>query len=193
MIAAQYTNRQALTGNTAKGRRTTEIRIKGGNIMLRILSMAVLLATVAPLTIAKAVPAGADGGTQISPEQARPATPGPGTTFTGEVSVKPLFDANEVRTFGAIEVSFTPCSRTAWHTHPGGQTLIVTSGTGWVQEWGGQKQRINPGDVVWTEPGVKHWHGAAGDAEMTHIAVQATVDGRPVDWMEHVTDEQYRA
>jgi quercetin dioxygenase-like cupin family protein len=190
VIAAQYTDRQALTGNTTPGRRKTGIPIKGGIIMLRLLSMAALLATVAPLAIAKAVPA---GGIQVSPEKTRPATPGPDTTFTGEVSVKPLFDANELRTFGAAEVSFTPCSRTAWHTHPGGQTLIVTSGTGWVQEWGGDKQRINPGDIVWTEPGVKHWHGAAKDAEMTHIAVQATVDGRPVDWMEHVTDEQYRA
>jgi len=161
--------------------------------MKSILSISALLAAIAPLAIAKAAPDGAGNGIQISADRERPAAPGPESTFTGEVSVKPLFDANDVRTFGAASVSFTPCARTAWHTHPGGQTLIVTSGTGWVQEWGGQKQRINAGDVVWTEPGVKHWHGAAHDAEMTHIAVQATVDGRPVDWMEQVTDEQYRA
>lgn len=161
--------------------------------MKRILSAVALLAATHSLTIAKSAPAGADGGVRITADHARPAAPGPSATFTGEVTVKPLFDANDVRTFGAAQVTFRPCSRTAWHTHPGGQTLIVTSGTGWVQEWGGQRQRINPGDVVWTEPGVKHWHGAAEDAEMTHIAIQATVDGRPVDWQEHVTDEQYRA
>jgi quercetin dioxygenase-like cupin family protein len=152
-----------------------------------------LIAAAVPLALCKASPAGAGDGVQISPAQERPDSPGPAATFTGEVSVKPLFDANDVRTFGAAEVTFSPCARTAWHTHPGGQTLIVTAGTGWVQEWGGQKQRINPGDVVWTEPGVEHWHGAVDDAAMTHIAVQATVDGRPVDRMEHVTDEQYWA
>jgi quercetin dioxygenase-like cupin family protein len=120
-----------------------------------------------------------------------PAAPGPADTFTGEVSVKSLFDPNGVRTFGSAEVTFTPCARTAWHTHPAGQTLIVTTGTGWVQEWGGQKQKIDPGDVIWTPPGVKHWHGAIPDRAMTHIAIQASVDGSPVDWMEHVTDAQY--
>lgn len=159
--------------------------------MKRILSSAALIAAVIPLTLCKAASAGANDGVQISADQSRPASPGPAATFTGEVNVKPLFDANDVRTFGAAEVSFTPCARTAWHSHPGGQTLIVTSGTGWVQEWGGQKRQIRPGDVIWTEPGIKHWHGAAEDAAMTHIAVQATVDGRPVDWMEHVTDAQY--
>jgi quercetin dioxygenase-like cupin family protein len=159
----------------------------------RIVSLATVIAAAVQITMVKAGAAGADGGggVQISPDSSRPASPGPDATFTGAVSVKPLFDANDVRTFGAAEVTFSPCARTAWHTHPGGQTLIVTSGTGWVQEWGGEKTRINPGDVVWTEPGVKHWHGATADAEMSHIAIQATVDGRPVDWLEHVTDEQY--
>jgi quercetin dioxygenase-like cupin family protein len=161
--------------------------------MKTLLSVLAVLAAAVPLGWWKATPAGgAEDGVQISPAQARPAAPGSAEWFTGQVSVQPLFDADGVRTFGAAEVSFTPCARTAWHTHPGGQTLIVTSGTGWVQEWGGPRQRIEPGDVIWTEPGVKHWHGAAGDAAMTHIAVQATVDGRAVDWMEHVTDEQYR-
>lgn len=112
-------------------------------------------------------------------------------TQSGEVSVKPLFNPEGVRDTGAAEVSFSPCARTAWHSHPGGQTLVVTSGTGWVQEWGGQKHQINPGDVIWTPPGVKHWHGATETTAMTHIAVQDTVDGRPVDWLEHVTDDQY--
>jgi len=111
--------------------------------------------------------------------------------FTGDVTVKPLFDPNGVRTFGSAEVSFTPCARTAWHTHPAGQTLVVTSGTGWIQQWDGAKQAINPGDVIWTPPGVKHWHGATDTTSMTHLAIQASVDGSPVDWMEHVTDAEY--
>jgi quercetin dioxygenase-like cupin family protein len=78
-----------------------------------------------------------------------------------------------------------------WHSHPAGQTLIVTSGTGWVQEWGGQKQAIQPGDVVWTPPGVKHWHGATANEGMTHIAMQEHVDGKVVEWMEQVSSEQY--
>lgn len=160
--------------------------------MKPILAMTALLAAATSLTLAKAGPAGADDGIQISTDQERPTAAGPAENFTGQVGVKPLFNPNDARTFGAAEVTFSPCARTAWHTHPGGQTLIVTSGTGWVQQWGGPRQPINSGDVIWTEPGVKHWHGAQQDTEMTHIAVQATVDGRPVDWMEHVTDEQYR-
>ncbi|RDH79827.1 cupin domain-containing protein [Mycolicibacterium moriokaense] len=129
---------------------------------------------------------------EISRDGSRSASRGPAETFTGEVRVKPLFDTNESRDFSSAEVSFTPCARTAWHTHPGGQTLIVTSGTGWVQEWGGQRQDIGVGDVIWTRPGVKHWHGATNETTMTHIAIQSFVDGRPVDWLEQVTDEQYR-
>ena len=90
---------------------------------------------------------------EMSQDASRPAGRGPAETFTGEVSVKPLFDVNDARTFSSAEVSFTPCARTAWHTHPGGQTLIVTAGNGWVQEWGGEKQRIAEGDVIWTRPG----------------------------------------
>jgi len=157
----------------------------------RVMSMAMLMAAAAPIVLLKATPAGADDGVEVSTAESRPATPGPAETFTGEVTVKPLFNPNDDRTFGSAEVTFTPCARTAWHTHPGGQTLIVTAGTGWVQEWGGPKQPINPGDVIWTKPGVKHWHGAEENVAMTHIAIQATVDGRPVDWMEHVTDDQY--
>jgi quercetin dioxygenase-like cupin family protein len=130
---------------------------------------------------------------EISQNASRPAGRGPAETFTGEVSVKPLFDVNDARTFSSAEVSFTPCARTAWHTHPGGQTLIVTDGNGWVQEWGGEKQRIAEGDVIWTPPGIKHWHGGTAETAMTHIAIQTFVDGRPVDWLEHVTDDQYLA
>jgi quercetin dioxygenase-like cupin family protein len=162
--------------------------------MRRILSVAAVLAAAVPLGLWKSAPSGAEGGgMEISRDDSRPAIQGPAETFTGEVSVKPLFDTNDARDFSSAQVSFTPCARTAWHTHPGGQTLIVTSGTGWVQEWGGQKQDIQAGDVIWTPPGVKHWHGATTDAPMTHIAIQAFVDGRPVDWMEHVTDTEYRS
>jgi quercetin dioxygenase-like cupin family protein len=128
---------------------------------------------------------------EISRSASRPAGRGPAETFTGEVSVKPLFDVNDARPFSSAEVPFTPCARTAWHTHPGGQTLIVTAVNGWVQEWGTEKQRIAEGDVIWTPPGVKHWHGASDDTAMTHIAIQAFVGGRLVDWLEHVVDDQY--
>lgn len=159
--------------------------------MKQMMSLAAVAAALMTAGLYKAGPTAADPGVVVSPDDSRPAGAGPAETFTGDVNVKPMFDPNDVRTFGAAEVTFTPCARTAWHTHPAGQTLVVTSGTGWVQEWGGTKQQINSGDVIWTEPGVKHWHGAVEDAEMSHIAIQAYVDGSPVDWMEHVTDDQY--
>jgi quercetin dioxygenase-like cupin family protein len=154
-------------------------------------TLAAIVAAAASFSLYKATPAGADEAMEISPDESRPATQGSADTFTGQVSVKPLFNPNALRTTSAAEVTFTPCARTAWHTHPAGQTLIVTTGTGWIQRWGGQKQSIKPGDVVWTPPGVKHWHGATDSSAMTHIAIQDSVDGRPVDWLEHVTDEQY--
>jgi quercetin dioxygenase-like cupin family protein len=152
------------------------------------------LATImaAAFSMYNATPAGADEPMEISPDESRPATTGPADTFTGQVSVKPLFNPNAVRTTGSAEVTFTPSARTAWHTHPAGQTLIVTTGSGWIQQWGGPKLSIKPGDVIWTPPGVKHWHGANDTTTMTHIAIQDSVDGTPVDWLEHVTDEQYR-
>jgi quercetin dioxygenase-like cupin family protein len=132
----------------------------------------------------------ADGMT-VSRDNSRPASPGPQAFFTGDVTMKPLFGpAGSANAFGG-HLTFAPSARSAWHTHPAGQTLIVTSGTGWVQQWGGERQQINPGDVVWTPPGVKHWHGATSSDEMTHIAIQEAVDGRFVDWLEKVTDEQY--
>jgi quercetin dioxygenase-like cupin family protein len=154
-------------------------------------TMALIAAAAAPLNMFTASPAGAEDAMEISPDESRPATEGSADTFTGKVSVKPLFNPNDVRTFSSAEVTFTPCARTAWHTHPAGQTLIVTTGAGWIQQWGGQKQAIKPGDVIWTPPGVKHWHGATDDSTMSHIAIQDSVDGKPVDWLEHVTDEQY--
>ncbi|KMO82729.1 Cupin domain protein [Mycolicibacterium chubuense] len=161
--------------------------------MKKMMSLAAVVAAAVPLGLWKASPSSAEGaGVEVSRSDERSAVPGPETTFTGDVSVKPLFEPNASRNFSSAEVSFTPCARTAWHTHPAGQTLIVTSGSGWVQEWGGPRQNISAGDVIWTDPDVKHWHGATAETAMTHIAIQGFVDGRPVDWMEHVSDAQYR-
>jgi quercetin dioxygenase-like cupin family protein len=154
-------------------------------------TLATIAAAAASLSLSNATPAGADEAMEISPDETRPATAGPADTFTGQVSVKPLFNPNAVRNTGGAEVTFSPGARSAWHTHPAGQTLIVTAGTGWIQQWGGEKLSINPGDVIWTPPGVKHWHGATDTSTMTHIAIQDSVDGLPVDWLEHVTNEQY--
>jgi quercetin dioxygenase-like cupin family protein len=113
--------------------------------------------------------------------------------FTGTVRIDPLFQPTEpARTVGA-SVTFEPGARTAWHTHPLGQTLIVTAGCGQAQRWGGPIEIIRPGDVVWFPPGEKHWHGAAPTTAMTHIAIQEQLDGKTVDWLEQVTDEQYLA
>jgi quercetin dioxygenase-like cupin family protein len=121
----------------------------------------------------------------------RPSARGPADWFTGSVRLDPLFEADEpARTFGA-SVTFEPAARTAWHTHPLGQTLIVTAGCGRAQRWDGPIEELRPGDVVRFAPGEKHWHGAAPTTAMTHIAIQEQLDGRTVDWLEHVTDGQY--
>jgi quercetin dioxygenase-like cupin family protein len=116
---------------------------------------------------------------------------GPADWFTGNVRVDPLFDAPDPARAVGASVTFEPGARTAWHTHPLGQTLIVTFGVGRVQRWGGAVEEIRPGDVVWFAPGEKHWHGASPNSGMTHIAIQEKLDGKAVDWLEHVTDEQY--
>jgi quercetin dioxygenase-like cupin family protein len=123
----------------------------------------------------------------------RPSNKGPADWFTGTVRIDPLFDVpNPGRAAGA-SVTFEPGARTAWHTHPLGQTLIVTAGSGWTQREGGPKEEIRLGDVVWFPPGEKHWHGATATMAMTHIAVQEKLDGNAVEWMEHVSEEQYLA
>ena len=122
----------------------------------------------------------------------RPSQNGPEDWFTGRVRIDPLFQAPApARAAGAL-VTFEPGVRTAWHTHPLGQTLIVTAGLGWVQREGGPIEEIRPGDVVWFPPGLKHWHGASPTTAMAHIAIQESLDGKPVDWMEKVSDGQYR-
>jgi quercetin dioxygenase-like cupin family protein len=115
----------------------------------------------------------------------------PADWFTGNVRIDPLFEAPEPARVRSASVTFQPGARTAWHTHPLGQTLIVTSGLGWAQGNGGQIEEIGPGDVVWFAPGEKHWHGATPTTAMTHIAIQEELNGRAVDWMEKVSDQEY--
>jgi quercetin dioxygenase-like cupin family protein len=117
--------------------------------------------------------------------------PGPAEYFTGAVRIDPLTEPPEPARVAAASVTFEPGARTAWHTHPLGQTLIVTAGHGRVQRWGGPIEEIRPGDVVWFPPGEKHWHGASPTTAMTHIAIQETLDGKAVEWLEHVTEDQY--
>src|SRR3954453_15644421 len=124
-------------------------------------------------------------GTQAS-------TKGPADWFTGTVRIDAPFDRQDPARVSGATAPFQPGARTAWPTPPLGQTLIVTSGSGWVQQEGGPVEEIRPGDVVWFPPGVRHWHGAAPTTAMTHIAIQEALDGKVVDWLDHVSDEQYR-
>jgi quercetin dioxygenase-like cupin family protein len=123
----------------------------------------------------------------------RPSGKGPSDYFSGSVRVDPLNQPAEPARAGCAHVTFEPGARTAWHTHPLGQTLIVTSGCGWVQREGGPIEVIRPGDVVWFPPGEKHWHGATATTGMSHIAIQEAVNGSPVTWLEKVSDAQYQA
>lgn len=122
----------------------------------------------------------------------RPLSKGPETNFTGRANVEALFPVNSPSRISGGSVTFEPGARSAWHTHPLGQILIVTASIGWVQQEGAVKQEIKQGDVVWTPPGVKHWHGATATSRVTHIAIQESLDGKNVEWMEKVTEEQYR-
>ncbi|GIE97448.1 (R)-mandelonitrile lyase [Paractinoplanes rishiriensis] len=132
----------------------------------------------------------------------QPAAPGPAEYFTGDVVVQPLFAAGEEAAeeeaaevgaaYGGAYVTFAAGARSAWHVHPAGQRLVVTEGARRTQQWGGPVEEIRPGDVVWCPPGVKHWHGAGPDGPMTHLALTGVRDGRNVEWLEKVTDEEYR-
>jgi quercetin dioxygenase-like cupin family protein len=128
---------------------------------------------------------------EIKRAGSQPPTPGPADWFTGAVKIQPLLQPNASSKMAAASVTFEPGARTAWHTHPLGQTLIVLDGLGRAQHDGGTITEIRPGDVVWFPPGEKHWHGAAPDSPMTHLAIQESVNGQAVDWLEHVTDEEY--
>ena len=142
---------------------------------------------------------------EIKRAGSQPSAKGPAEWFTGSVRIDPLFQAPDAAASAQLDwqsvvsaprvqgasVTFEPGARTAWHTHPLGQTLIVTAGCGWAQREGGPIEEIRPGDVVWFAPGEKHWHGATPTTGMTHIAIQEKKDGKVVEWMEHVSDEQY--
>ena len=130
---------------------------------------------------------------EIKRNGSQPSGRGSSDYFTGTVRVDPLFESPDpARTRGA-SVTFEPGARTAWHTHPLGQTLVVTAGCGRAQRWGGSMEEIRPGDVVWFPPGEKHWHGAAPTTAMTHIAIQEALDGKVVEWLEQVSDAQYQS
>jgi quercetin dioxygenase-like cupin family protein len=129
---------------------------------------------------------------KIDRNGSRPSTKGSPDYFSGAVRVEPVFQVGDPMRLNAGSVTFEPSARTAWHTHPLGQTLIITAGFGWVQYEGGPIEEVHPGDVVWFPPGLKHWHGASPTTAMTHIAIQESQDGKNVDWLEKVTDEQYR-
>ncbi len=129
---------------------------------------------------------------EIRRNGSQPSRKGPAENFTGAVRIDPLFEASDPSRVSGASVAFEPGARTVWHTHPLGQTLIVTAGLGWTQCWGGPVAEIRPGDVVRCPPGVKHWHGASPTTAMTHIAIQEALNGKVVDWMEKVSDEQYR-
>jgi quercetin dioxygenase-like cupin family protein len=128
----------------------------------------------------------------ITRNGSRPSTKGPEAYFSGSVRVDPVFQVGEPVRLNAGNVTFEPGARTAWHTHPLGQTLIIMAGLGWVQTEGGPIEEVRPGDVVWFPPGEKHWHGATPTTAMTHIAVQESLNGKNVDWMEKVSDAQYQ-
>lgn len=123
----------------------------------------------------------------------QPSAKGPEEYFTGTVRIDPLFDRTEPARVSGASVTFEPSARTAWHTHPLGQTLIVTAGCGRVQRWEGPIEEIHPGDVIVIAPGEKHWHGASPNTALTHVAVQEKLDGKAADWLEKVSDEQYGA
>jgi quercetin dioxygenase-like cupin family protein len=164
--------------------------------------MKLIPATVLALTLAASAPAFAQSGAKpeatataremvVARAGSQASSKGPAQNFTGNVRVDPLFGAHAPSTAAGAAVTFEPGARSAWHTHPAGQVLIVTTGVGRVQQAGGPVQEIRPGDVIWTPPGVKHWHGAAPTTGMTHLALQESVGGKNVEWMEKVSDEQY--
>jgi len=129
----------------------------------------------------------------IKKNGSQPSGKGPAEWFTGTVRIDPLFQSPDPSRGNGSSVTFEPGARTAWHSHPLGQTLIVTTGCGLAQGWGGPVQQIRPGDVVWFSAGEKHWHGAAPTTAMTHISIVEQADGKSADWMEHVSDEEYQA
>ncbi len=156
--------------------------------------MRLIAAIATTLFVIGSVSAYADASSSeivITRNGSQPSTRGPADNFTGSVRVDPLFPSKAPSRVSGGLVTFEPGARSAWHTHPLGQTLIVTSGVGWVQEWGGETREMKAGDVVSIPLGIKHWHGASATTGMSHIAIQEALDGKNVQWMEKVSDEQY--
>jgi quercetin dioxygenase-like cupin family protein len=160
-------------------------------MMIKHLAAAALPLMVAATACAQTSAAGFAQGMAIARAGSQASAKGPAQNFTGSVRVDPLFAPHAPSTASGAAVTFAPGARSAWHTHPAGQVLVVTAGVGRVQQWGGPVQEIRPGDVVWTPPGVKHWHGATPTTALTHIAIQDAVNGKNVEWLEKVSDEQY--
>jgi quercetin dioxygenase-like cupin family protein len=155
---------------------------------MRSLMIVAVLATALP---AASTPSPQENGMKLYRNGSHPSQQGPADWFTGSVLIDPLNTAPAPARVGVASVTFEPGARTAWHTHPLGQTLVVTSGTGWTQCEGEPIVEIRAGDVVWCPPGHRHWHGATPTTAMTHIAIQEALDGKMVEWMEHVSDAQY--
>ncbi|WP_083657754.1 (R)-mandelonitrile lyase [Herbaspirillum camelliae] len=150
-----------------------------------------LVSVLLALAVVKASQASEPAGQQVTAAGMQSSAVGPADFFTGRVRVDPLYSANQNINASGAYVTFEPGARSAWHTHPEGQYLVVVAGVGRTQEWGKPVQEIKAGDVVWCPPGVKHWHGAASNVAMTHLAVTGTKEGKNVQWMEKVSDEQY--
>ncbi len=161
-------------------------------LLANIALLPLLIAGSSSLVQAQANASG-DRTLTITRAGSQPSTRGSADYFTGTVRVDPMFPATDPSRVSGGHVTFEPGARSAWHTHPVGQTLVVTSGFGFVQQWTGPKQEVRAGDIVWFPAGLKHWHGASATTAMTHIAIQEAVEGRAVDWLEHVTDEQYQS
>ena len=158
---------------------------------MKLLAATVMSISLLASAFAQTNPSGDFQTVNITRSGSQPSSRAPAEHFTGSVRVDPLFQANDPARASGAYVTFEPGARTAWHTHPLGQRLIVTAGSGRVQRWGGPIEEIRPGDVVWIPPGVKHWHGASLTTAMTHIAITEQLDGKAVDWMEKVSDTQY--
>ncbi|WP_339428353.1 MULTISPECIES: (R)-mandelonitrile lyase [unclassified Pseudomonas] len=161
--------------------------------MKMVFALSALTATLAIFGSVQAADGTENRAIQVFRNGEQASVVGSPNNFVGTVRVDPLFPARTPSRVTAGAVTFPPGARSAWHTHPMGQNLIVTAGVGWVQQEGGEKIVIKPGDVIWTPPGVKHWHGATNTTGLTHLAIQETQDGKNVEWLEQVTDEQYEA
>ena len=169
-----------------------DLKISRRGVLVGTHGLAALALTGGAAQLTAAATQRTDANMEIKRGGSQPSRKGPAEYFTGTVRIDPLFQAPEPARVGGASVTFEPGARTAWHTHPLGQTLLITAGLGWVQPEGGPIEEVRPGDVVWFPPGVKHWHGATSTVAMTHIAIHESLDGKNVAWLEHVSDEQYR-